>query len=47
MPFGADIVRDEAQIAFGRRCARFGERIGQKDADPLLACKAPMAWRSR
>jgi hypothetical protein len=34
MPFGADIVRDKAQFAVGRRRARFGERIGQKDADP-------------
>jgi hypothetical protein len=36
MPFGADIVRDKTQFAFGRRRARFGERVGQKDADPLL-----------
>jgi hypothetical protein len=36
MPFGADIVRDKAQSAFGRRRARFGKRIGEINSDPLL-----------
>jgi len=47
VPFGADIIGDKAKSAFGRRRARFGQRIGQEDADPWWACKAPIAWRSR
>ena len=36
MPFGADIFGDETKSAFGRRRAGLGERIGQKNADPLM-----------
>jgi hypothetical protein len=36
VPFGAYIIGDKAQSAFGRRRARFGQRIGQEDADPLV-----------